>query len=72
MRNPKKIVDISMQKALTSTDKSIHCSDTATTGAAEHQENELDKIMVKAFLTTLAEVALNIARRKNNSQDKDR
>jgi hypothetical protein len=71
MTDPQEIVDNSTQWALTSTDKSIHYSDTPTPGPDDSGSSELDKIMVTTFLTTLAEVSLKIAQRKINIQDKD-
>ena len=49
------------EKALTPIHRRIHCAATADTTEGG---NELDQLAVDAFLDTLAEVALAVARRK--------
>ncbi len=49
------------QKALTSIPEGIHCA--ATPDQVEEQD-ELDDIAIKNFLDTLADVALAVARRR--------
>ena len=56
--NPDKIVEIQNQTLLTRIHDAYTLSDTHESG------NEADKVMVKHFLNTLAEVALAIASRK--------
>ena len=48
---------------LTSIPRRIHCAATDATGKHE-KVNELDRITIDHFLDTLAEVALAIARRR--------
>ena len=51
------------EKALTPIHRRIHCGATTDTMQPEN-ENELDNIAVDHFLDTLAEVALSVARRR--------
>ena len=51
------------EKALTPIHRRIHCAATTDTMQPEN-ENELDNIAVDHFLDTLAEVALSVARRR--------
>ena len=68
--DPQKIAPIPEEKELTSTDRSIHCPDTSTGGPVDGV-SELDRLQIQTFLTTLAEVSLKIACRKNNMLDKE-
>ena len=49
------------QKALTSIPEGIHC---AATPEDLNEQDELDEIAINHFLDTLAEVALAVARRR--------
>ena len=50
------------EKALTPIHRRIHCA--ATTDTMQPDGNELDQIAIDHFLGTLAEVALSVARRR--------
>ena len=54
-----------IEKALTSIRECIHCVATQDTDG----EDELDRIEIDNFLDTLAEIALSIARRKQETQE---
>ena len=54
------LLEITPQDALTSATRRIHCPDT---NAAENID-ELDQITIHHFLSTIADIALSVARRR--------
>ena len=62
MTGPDKIPEKKNENVLTCIHNTYTVSDTTETGTSE-----VDKIMIKAFLQTLAEIALSIAVREGKS-----